>query len=56
MGALAGKVASLLQQSRAGVVAALLAACVRMQAAQSEAAQAVAQSFAPTSKAGHSGS
>ena len=56
MRALAGQAASLLQQSRAGVVAAMLAACVRTQAAQSEAAQAIAQALIPTSKVCHSGS
>ncbi|KAK9844418.1 hypothetical protein WJX74_002205 [Apatococcus lobatus] len=49
--ALVGQTASLLQQSRAGVVAAMVAACGRTQAGQAAVATAVAQAVAaPASK------
>ena len=49
--ALLGQIASLLHQSRAGVVAAMVAACSRTQAGQAAVARAVAQCLAsPASK------
>ena len=44
--ALVGQTASLLHQSRAGVVAAMVAACSRTQAGQAAVATAVAQCLA----------